>query len=509
MKLSRRSLLAAAAAAACRPAGPPPPAEPPPPPRTGRPPTNVVVVLVDDQRWDAAGFLGHPFLTTPALDALAASGAWFPEAFVTTSLCCPSRASGLTGLYAHAHGVVDNRRDLDPAFDTWATVARRAGVDTAFVGKWHLGLDDGGPRPGFSHWVGFAGQGVYLDADGTHPLNVNGEQVPLGGYVTDVLTDHAVAWLERPERRSRPFALVLSHKAVHAPFLPAERHRAAFADAPIPETLPDTDDAYAHLPGWLRTLRRESEFGVEHPYGRWPDFASWYRDYHRTLLAVDESLGRVLATLRAQGLDEGTAVIFTSDNGFQFGEKGVLDKRNFYEASIRVPLGIRVPGAPAGARPRELALNVDLAPTILDLLGLVAPAGWHGRSLLPLARGELPPDGWRSEFAYEYFAEAMFPHTPTIFGLRTAAGLKYSRPWGSDAPPELYDLSTDPQERTNLAEDPAWREREAVLRKRMERQLRRVGLLAAPVWGRNWIRPGEEAADPPPAPRKDVGTPAD
>ncbi len=498
MRPTRRALLAGAAATACV----TPTTEPPPPPPsrvtpTGRPPLNVVVVMVDDQRWDALGVAGHPFLHTPALDALAARGAWFREAFVTTSLCCPSRASGLTGLYAHTHGVLDNRHELDPAFDTWATLAQGQGVDTAFVGKWHLGSPNPHPRPGWGRWVGFGGQGVYEDADGKHPLSVDGELAPLEGYVTDVLTDHAVAFLRDPARRARPFALVLSHKAVHAPFLPAPRHRDAFADAPVPDTLPDTDDAYAHLPGWLRTLRRESEFGVERPYGKWPDFAAWYRDYHRTLLAVDESLGRVVDALREAGLEGSTAVLFTSDNGFQFGEKGVLDKRNFYEASIRVPLLLALPGGPAGTRPSALALNVDLAPTVLDLLGFSAPAGWHGRSLAPFARGEAPPEPWRKEFVYEYFAEALFPHTPTLFGLRTEAGIKFCRPWGSDAGAELYDVSTDPQERHNLLQDPAWADRVRPLERRLTGHLRRLGLTDGPVWGRNWVRSGAEAAAAP------------
>jgi N-acetylglucosamine-6-sulfatase len=459
---------------------------------SGARPRNVLLVLVDDQRYDALGFLGHPFLKTPALDRLAATGAFFRDAFVTTSLCCPSRATMLTGLYAHTHGVLDNRDDLDPAFPTWATLAQQSGADTAFFGKWHLGGNDPHPRPGFGKWVGFGGQGVYEDPDGSHPLSVDGERQPLGGYVTDVLTGHATAWLKDPARKQRPFAAVVSHKAVHAPFLPAERHRTAFADAPVPATLPDTDDAYADLPRWLRTLRHESEFDADHPYGRWPDFASWYRDYHRTLLSVDDSVGALLDALAVAGLDGDTAVIFTSDNGFLFGEQGVLDKRNFYEASIRVPLLVSIPDA-GRQRPDAMALNVDLAPTVLELLGLVPPSHLHGRSLVAAASGR-PTPKWRQEFVYEYFAEALFPHTPTMFGLRTAAGVKFSRAWGSDASATLHDLETDPQERTNLIADPAWQERAKGLRRRLDARLKRLGLVDAPVWGRNWLRGGVEAA---------------
>jgi N-acetylglucosamine-6-sulfatase len=466
---------------------------------TGAEPRNVVLILTDDQRWDSLSLAGHPFVRTPELDRLGAEGAWLRNAFVTTSLCCPSRASMLTGLYAHTHGVLDNRSELDPAFPTFATLLADQGVDTAFVGKWHMGGADPHPRPGWRRWIGFRGQGRYDYPGGGDPvdrsLSFDGDLRPAEGYVTDLLTDHAVDYLAERDP-DRPFCLVLSHKAVHAPFVPAARHRAAYHDVlpdQLPDVLPDTDEAYAELPAWLRPMRR-SLFGADRPYGTWPDFRTWYLAYHRTLLAVDDSVGRVVATLRDRGLLDRTAVVFTSDNGFLFGEQGVLDKRNFYEPSIRVPMLCAAPGLVApGTVLDELALNVDVAPTVLDLLGFEPPAHWHGRSLVPLLRGDAPD--WRKEFAYEYFFERMFPQTPTLFGLRNER-YKFATHWGLDEPDQLFDLRDDPEEQRNRADD--WPERRKGLRGRLTRHLRGLGLRFEPVWGDNWVAEPEEAAEPVP-----------
>jgi N-acetylglucosamine-6-sulfatase len=474
---------------------PPPPAEPTPPPPpdplaprpTGAPPRNVVLVLTDDQRWDTFGFLGKPWLPTPHLDALAASGAHASEHFVTTSLCCPSRASMFTGLYAHAHGVLDNSAELDPSLPTWQAIARRAGARTIFVGKWHMGGANPHPRPDWDRWIGFRGQGQYVwpGPPGQDALDrifsFDGEPREVEGYVTDLLTDHAIEELRSPALKE-PFVLLLSHKACHAPFVPAPRHRDLLADIPVPAPLPDTDAAYAELPDWLRGMRRETIFGVERLYaGPWRDFASWYRDYHRTVLAIDDSVGRIAAALDELGLRDRTAVLYTSDNGFMHGEKGVLDKRNFYEPSVRIPLLAHAPGLiPAGGRLDRFTLNVDIGPTVLDLLGLQAPDGWHGRSMLPLLKGESVSD-WRQEFVYEYFFERAYPSTPTIFGLRTKR-MKLSTYFGLDTPDELFDLEADPEERNNVIDEPSYAERRQAMRMRLRRHATTLGLRWEPAW---------------------------
>ena len=354
------------------------------PATNGREPLNVVVVLTDDQRWDSFGFMGHPFLRTPNIDRLAAEGAYFRQAFVTTSLCCPSRATMLTGRYAHDHGVLNNQSELAPAWPTYATVAQRAGVRTAYIGKWHMGGHSPAPRPGWSTWMAFRGQGRYEYPGGpkTPPLDrgidVDGQFTEINGYITDVLTERAVAWIRAYDARD-PFLMVVSHKACHAPFQPAARHRSLYADAVVPEPLPDTDAAYDDLPRWLRR-QRDSQFGVDRPYNQWPDFRSWYLDYHRTICAVDEGVGQIVAALDDRKLLERTAILFLSDNGFMHGEKGTLDKRASYDPSIRVPWIARVPGAAAGQRRDELVLNLDVATSILDLLGLRPPATtWRPR----------------------------------------------------------------------------------------------------------------------------------
>jgi len=456
-------------------------------PTNGERPRNVVVILTDDQRWDGFGFMGHPVLQTPALDGLARSGAWCSESFVTTSLCCPSRASMLTGLYAHAHGVLNNQSELEQTVPTYGQYLAHAGVDTAYIGKWHMGGGNPHPRPGWSRWIGFRGQGRYHypGPETLHPLDRgfswDGTMKPTEGYVTDLLTDHAVDYVQS-HGSGAPFCLVVAHKACHAPFQPAPRHADALATATPPAVLPDTDEAYASLPPWLRRMRHNTIFGVDQPYGgRWPDFTSWYRDYHRTLLAVDESVARILAALDAAGIAEQTAVLYTSDNGFMFGEKGVLDKRVAYEPSIRVPLLARVPGLVApGSRIDKPVLNVDVAPTVLDLMGLTPPPHMHGRSLRPVLADTDAP--WRKEFLYTYFHERRFPSTPTVIALRTPR-FKYITHHGLDAPPALYDLKSDPEERVDLCTDPTHAERARSLAARLDRHATRLGLHSDPVWG--------------------------
>lgn len=444
---------------------------------------NVVIVMTDDQRFDSFGFMGHPFLQTPHLDALAARGAVCQNAFVTTSLCCPSRATMLCGRYAHDHGVVNNTSELSAAWPTFATVAQRAGVQTAYIGKWHMGGHTPEPRPGWSTWMSFRGQGRYAYPGGRRVaeldrgMDVNGAFEPLDGYITDLLTARAVSWIQQVDPRD-PFCMVLSHKACHAPFTPAARHAGAYADAPVPEPLPDDDASYEGLPEWLRR-QRTTLFGADRPYRKWPDFRSWYLDYHRTLLAVDEGVGEVLAALEARGLSENTAVMFLSDNGFMHGEKGTLDKRVGYDTSIRIPWLLSIPGAEPGQQLDELVLNLDVAPTVLDLLGLKPAETMHGHSVVPLILGE-PHDRWRDAFLYEYFFESSFPMVPAMVAVRTATE-KLIRYRGIDAPDEVFDLRADPDERRNVAEA------QPALRRRLGQRLRRLedatGLLDMPVYG--------------------------
>jgi N-acetylglucosamine-6-sulfatase len=415
----------------------------------GAAPRNVIFVLVDDLRFDALGMMGHPWLETPNLDALARRGVHLRNAFVTTALCSPSRASILTGQYAHKHRVVDNNNPVPPGTTFFPQYLQKAGYDTAFIGKWHMGGESDAPQPGFDKWVSFRGQGTYLPSK--NGLNVDGKAVPQRGYITDELTDYAVDWLKaRPS--GRPFFLYLSHKAVHADFVPAERHKGRYDARPFvqPDTMADTPANYDGKPMWVRN-QRNSWHGVDFPYHSALDIASYYRRYAETLLAVDDSVGRIVELLRDRALLDSTIVVFMGDNGFAFGEHGLIDKRTAYEASMRVPLLMAGGGLPAGRTVDDVVANIDIAPTVLEAAGLTPPA-MDGRSFLPLVRGERMP--WREALLYEYYWERNFPQTPAMHAVR-GARYKYIRYYGLWDTDELYDLQGDPLEKRNLVRDAA------------------------------------------------------
>lgn len=414
---------------------------------------NVVFILTDDHRYDALGFMGHPFLETPHLDSIARAGVHVRNAFVTTSLCSPSRASILTGLYTHRHRVIDNNRLVPEGTRFFPEWLQQAGYATAFIGKWHMGSSADDPRPGFDHWVSFAGQGHYLPPSPDYTLNVDGARVPQKGYITDELTDYAVDWLKQQKPAERPFFLYLSHKAVHANFTPAERHEGRYADAHF--ALPASGDpdapGYRSQPRWLRD-QRNSWHGVDFPYHSDLDIESYYKRYNETLLAVDDSVGRVLAQLEEMGVREDTLVIYMGDNGFMFGEHGLIDKRVAYETSIRVPLLMQCPSLfPGGGAIEEVVANIDIGPTILHAAGLRTPPHMDGRSVIPLLRGE--DVDWRDYFLYVYYWEKNFPQSPTVFALR-GDRYKYITFYGLWDTDELYDLQADPNETRNLIDDP-------------------------------------------------------
>ncbi|MBE3095957.1 MAG: sulfatase, partial [Planctomycetes bacterium] len=453
----------------------------------GRPPRrNIVLVLSDDHRYDFMGFAkGAPaFLETPNMDRMARQGAHLANAFVTTSLCSPSRASILTGQYMHHHQVVDNQRPVPEGTVFFPQYLQQAGYQTAFVGKWHMGHDDDSPRPGFDHWASFKGQGVYADPW----LNVNGTRSQFQGYSTDILTDHALAWLKDGRDPRRPFFLYLSMKAVHYPFQPAPRHLGRYekADVKRPETMANTEDNYQTQPHWVRE-RRYSIHGVDHmetgPYDNdpVPSFDDLYRRYCETVHGLDENLGRVLQYLDQAGLASSTLVIYTSDNGFALGEHGFYDKRDAFEESIRVPMLAYAPGIiKAGAPVAQMVQNIDIAPTLLEAAGVTAPesARMDGRSFWPLLKGESIP--WRDHILYEYHWEWNFPATPTLFAIRTER-YKYVYHYGVWDCDGFYDLQTDPHERHNLIAVPAYREQVEAMRKQLFDELQASGGLALPA----------------------------
>ena len=423
--------------------------------RDGVKPRNVVFILTDDHRYDAMGFMKHPFLETPHMDSLATNGVHIKNAFVTTSLCSPSRASILTGLYTHKHRVIDNNRLVPEGTIFFPQYLKQAGYSTAFVGKWHMGGHHDDPRPGFDHWISFRGQGNYLPPGPKYTLNVNGKRVKQKGYITDELTDYAVDWLETQKTSDEPFFLYLSHKAVHSNFTPAERHAGKYADADL-SFLPRGEDISAanDAPRWVRD-QKNSWHGIDFSYHSDKGLDYLYRRYCESVLAVDDSVGRVLGKLKEMGIHDDTLVIYMGDNGFMWGEHGLIDKRVSYEASIRVPMMMQCPNLFKGGKPLEQVIgNIDIGPTIMHAAGLQTPEYMDGESFLELPNK--PNTSWRDYFLYVYYWEKNFPQSPTQFALR-GDRFKYITYYGLWDVDELYDLTTDPDETKNLINDPEYK----------------------------------------------------
>ncbi|UOO95641.1 sulfatase [Halococcus dombrowskii] len=408
---------------------------------------NLVFIHSDDHRYDFMSFMNAPgtpdFLETPNMDRMAAQGAHLRNASVGTPLCAPSRASVLTGQYAHEHGIVDNQHSKTDHVRFFHRYLEDAGYETAYIGKWHTyQLDSATPRPGFDRWVSFEGQGRYFDPI----LNVDGNRVKRTGYITDILTEYARDWLDSRDG-DKPFFLFLSHKAAHAWFRPAPRHRGRYSNAPIeyPQTMANTKQAYAGKPDWVRR-QRNGVRGVNYLFGGRFDFDELYRRYSETLLALDDSIGAVMDELDESGMADSTLLLYTSDNGYTLGEHGLVGKQTAYESSVRVPLLAYAPGMiDPGTTVNAQISNVDFAPTFLDAAGQSIPGHVSGRSFLPALVGE-QLSGRPGPFYESYWGGV--PKHPTMFGVRRGR-YKYIWYYGP-VRNELYDLHADPLERQNL-----------------------------------------------------------
>ncbi len=414
-------------------------------------PRNIIFMLTDDHRYDAMGFLkGQSFLETPHLDAMARNGIHVPNAFVTTALCSPSRASILTGQYAHKHRVVDNNNPIPAGTKFFPELLQKqANYQTGFFGKWHMGGEGDDPQPGFDKWVSFRGQGTYSPTK--NGLNIDGKKVPQKGYITDELTGYALDWLGKIDAQ-RPFFMYLSHKATHSEFEPAARHKGKFANAKFvyPKSYAPAKPEQ-RLPMWVQN-QRNSWHGVEYPYHSKLDIAEYYKRYAETLCAVDDSVGRVMDALRSRNQLDSTLVIYMGDNGFAFGEHGLIDKRTAYEESMRVPMLLQCPELfGRGKKLNEVIANIDISPTCLEAAGVAPAPETQGKSFLGLAQGKKTE--WRDGLLYEYYWERNFPQTPTVHAIRgdRYKYIRYQGLWDLD---ELYDLQNDPLEMQNLIESP-------------------------------------------------------
>lgn len=406
---------------------------------------NFLFIIADDMRWDAMSHMQNeqgdaarfPWIKTPNLDQFASESLSFKNAFAATAVCSPSRAEFLTGQYSHQNGVASNRIHFPTDNVTWATALKGVGYTTAYIGKWHMWNQK--ERPGFDYSASFQGQGRYENWF----FLIDGVKTPTKGWVDDVSTDFAIEFMKRDH--DKPFAMAVGFKTPHIPFIPPKRAEKRYLGeqvGPVPNFYDEAIFNPKPKKGEKATPR------VEQPL--------WAIDYHQTVSGIDDNIGRLLATLKEQGLDENTVVIFTSDNGYFFGEHGLGDyqgdKRAAYEEAMRIPMLVRYPDKiEAGSVSEELVLNIDLAPTLLDLAGVKIPKEIQGKSWKPLF--SKPDAAIRSGVFYEYFYENMFANVPTTLAYRTKTTKFIMYPDHKEWI-ELYDLTADPYELENLAYEP-------------------------------------------------------
>jgi arylsulfatase A-like enzyme len=398
---------------------------------------NIVVIVSDDHRHDALGVLqrelgdkaNFPFLKSPQLDRLAAGGIRFRNAFVTHSLCSPSRATVLSGLHTHQHGITFNETPYTST-ETWPHVLAANGWKTGYFGKWHMGNQR--ERPGFQEAATFINQGIYFDCK----FVVNGKDTPTSGWVDDVGTGYAIDFIRR--NKERPFALYLGFKAPHDKRTPAKRHEATYADVKLKKTANWNQGApWVKDAGWDWDQRHADRIA-----------------YFQTLAGIDDNIGRLLDVLDELNLAGNTLVIYMGDNGYYLGEHGLGDKRTAYEESIRIPFLLRHPAEVKPAVRDELVLNLDLAATVLGACGLKPSWKQYGENLLPLvttAPGAVP---WRESFLYQNYRDPAYPKvTFDVLAVRTSTH-KYVENDHNPAWTQLFDLVADPHEDHNLAGDP-------------------------------------------------------
>ncbi len=402
---------------------------------------NMILIVGDNHNAAAMGCAGHPFIRTPGMDRLAREGLLFENTFSPTPLCSPSRASILTGVYARSHGVLNNHTPWTGQRSTFLEALSRQGYATAFIGKWHMPGKGLPQMPFLDLFVSYTyreGQGAYFNC----PLIVNGAEIPgQDAYITRVITDYALDFIRtvqaEPNERRRPFCLCLAHRPGHPPYQAPQEIAGSYADADVKRLLPDRVD-----PWWYGKANRNLFEGV-----MMGSYYDQYRKYCETLTAMDQDIVRLLDYLDASGLAQNTVVIYLGDNGMQWGTHNCHGIREPYEDSIRLPLIVRAPGLipDPGGRRRQMALNIDLAPTLLQIAGAPLPDGLDGHSLLPIMKDDQA--GGREDFPltfWRYFPE----NTPTYRGVRTQR-YKYIR-FERGREPWLFDLKNDPGELSNI-----------------------------------------------------------
>ena len=477
---------------------------------TGQKPPNILFIMSDDHAFQAISAYNDKLVNTPNIDKIAHDGILFTKAFVTNSLCAPSRAVIQTGKFSHMNGVWDNGQKFNGNQVTFPKLLQQNGYQTAMIGKWHLKSDP----MGFDYWNILPDQGDYYNPD----FIKMGKDTVYPGYVTDIITNLSIGWLKN-RKRNKPFCLIMQHKAPHRSWMPALKNLEMFNDKdfPIPDNFYDNYNSREALkkqmltvknhmdirmdfkipcnscdtvpvnswaPGeyWRRLNRlspeertqwdqaykkEEDEFlkikDDETEYDQWK-FRRFMEDYLRCIVSVDESVGKIMDFLKENGLDKNTVVVYTSDQGFFLGEHGLFDKRFMYEEAMRTPLMIRYPAEIAsGIVSNKLVQNLDIAPTFLDLAGMKIPVEMQGKSLRELWKGN--SEKWRDAIYYHYY-EKGFGATPH-YGIRTN-NHKLIHFYDVVDSWELYDLKKDPSEMNNIIDNPAYAKVLENLKKRLK-----------------------------------------
>lgn len=485
---------------------------------------NIIFIMSDDHAYQAVSAYNERLkdaAPTPQIDRIADNGIRFDRALVTNSICSPSRATILTGKYSHLNGMIYNadRMDFDGSQQTFPKILQHAGYQTAMIGKWHLG----GEPTGFDYWDIFPGQGHYYNPEFISQEGTYQEH----GYVSDIITDKSLEWMEQSSGSDQPFMLMLHHKAPHREWEPGPEYLNAFEDVTFPEpgtlfddysgrgtaaktqdmTIAETMRIEADLKMWEdtsayvyeRTLGRldeeqreawnaaydpvkkafENKFpeamdgagqkdqqSMDEELVRWK-YQRYMNDYLGTIKSIDESVGRVLDYLEETGLDENTIIIYTSDQGFYLGEHGWFDKRFMYEESYRTPLVISWPGVTEpGTVNADLVSNLDFAQTFLAIADADEPDDMQGSSLVPILQGNTP-ENWRDAHYYHYYEYPSVHDVKRHYGITTDRYKLIHFYYDIDEW-ELYDLQEDPREMQNVYDDPEYAEIQQDLHERLE-----------------------------------------
>jgi arylsulfatase A-like enzyme len=450
---------------------------------------NILFIMTDDHASHAMSCYGSRINKTPNLDRIADGGMRFDNCFCTNSICTPSRAAILTGTYNHVNEVTTLDTPMDNSLLTFPKLLQAESYQTAVFGKWHLGMGPSHCPTGFDDWAVLPGQGRYHNPEFIFMGPDGGTWRTLEGYATDLITDMSLGWLEGRDR-SRPFCLLCHHKAPHRPWYPDEQHASLYLneEIPEPETLYDdyrnrasaAEAATMRVGLHMDSTDLKAEVPKELPemaLRKWA-YQRYIKDYLRVVASVDDNVGRILDYLRAEGLEENTIVIYTSDQGFFLGDHGWYDKRFMYEESLRMPFILRYPReVRPGSVSDDIVLNVDFASLFLDFAGIAIPETFQGRSFRPLLEGATPAD-WREAMYYRYWMHKAHHNVYAHYGIRTkrykliyyyadaldqagAIDESYEPEW------ELFDLQNDPYELLSVYDDPAYAEVRAELTNRM------------------------------------------